>query len=104
MALIDTNKFQVLLCAWQTVQQAGLHGSTWRREKHQRTEDPKFVYACLANLDERLDDMKESCESRNALAVFILLGCCLLFICLSQCAAACLQFLAACREVTLCKS
>lgn len=101
MPFLDINKLETFLLIWQTVEQSGLCASTWRRVTHRRTEDTRFVNACLANLAERLDNIKESWKSRHALAVLTLIGCRLLSTCPGQNAAACLTFLAACRDASL---
>lgn len=100
MPVIVTNNIDTLLFIWQTVEQCGLSSSTWYRVTHRRTEDTRFVNACLDNLGQCLTSVKESWESRNALALFILVGCRLLSLCSDESAASCLKFLAECREVS----
>lgn len=104
MPSIDWNKIETFLFIWQLAEQCGpaspSSSGLWRRSTHERLSNTTFIRTCLENLRRCLGSVRESWESRNALAVFTLLGSRLLTMAPSTESDLCLDFLDECRNVS----
>lgn len=100
MPQVDANKVETFFFVWQLAEQCGHASRYWRRATHEILEDNEFVSTCLENLQHSLARVKESWESRIAVAMFTLLSARLLSIGSREQSDACLQFLSECRVVS----
>ena len=100
MPSLDLNKAETLAFVWQLAEQCGPRSGTWRRATHERLEDTEFLCKCLCSLKDSLSRVKESWESRIAVAVFTLLAARLLSVGCGSVSSQYLGFLSDCRAVS----
>lgn len=100
MPAIDLNKVETLAFVWQLIEQCGPASITWRRATHGRLEDERFLRRCVACLTACLGRIKESWESRLALATLTLVATRLLSLGCSSLSSPFLDFLALSRDVS----